>query len=138
VQTSGVELQADWQALPALSLRSQATYTDIDVKNENTVLTGRPQWTASVVAQWQIAARWDTALDYLYGGQQWAASRHTGEQVTEELDDYHRVDWVLRYQLAPAWLLALSVDNVLDEQYETAVGFDAPSRAFRVGVTFSN
>lgn len=138
VQTSGVELQADWQALPALSLRSQATYTDIDVKNENTVLTGRPQWTASVVAQWQIAARWDTALDYLYGGQQWAASRHTGEQVTEELDDYHRVDWVLHYQLAPAWLLALSVDNVLDEQYETAVGFDAPSRAFRVGVTFSN
>jgi iron complex outermembrane receptor protein/vitamin B12 transporter len=138
VQTSGVELQADWQALPALSLRSQATYTDIDVKNEDTVLTGRPQWTASVVAQWQIAARWDTALDYLYGGQQWAASRHTGEQVTEELDYYHRVDWVLHYQLAPAWLLAFSVDNVLDEHYETAVGFDAPSRAVRFGVTFSN
>jgi iron complex outermembrane receptor protein/vitamin B12 transporter len=138
VQTSGVELQADWQALPALSLRSQATYTDIDVKNENTVLTGRPQWTASVVAQWQIAARWDTALDYLYSGQQWAASRHTGEQVTEELDDYHQLDWVLHYQFAPAWLLALSVDNVLDANYETAVGFDAPSRAIRVGVTFSN
>lgn len=138
VQTSGVELQADWQALPALSLRSQATYTDIDVRNEDTVLTGRPQWTASVVAQWQVAPGWDTALDYLYGGQQWAASRHTGEQVTEELDDYHRVDWVLHYQLAPAWLLALSVDNVLDENYETAVGFEAPSRTVRVGVTFSN
>lgn len=138
VQTRGVELQGNWQALPALSLRSQATYTDIDVKNENTVLTGRPQWTASVVAQWQIAARWDTALDYLYSGQQWAASRHTGELVTEELDDYHRVDWVLRWQLAPAWQLQFAVDNVLDERYDTAVGFAAPQREFRVGVTFRN
>ena len=138
VQTSGVELQADWRPLLALSLRSQATYTDIDVKNENTVLTGRPQWTASLVAQWQIIEHWDTALDYLYSGQQWSASRHTGEQVTEQLDDYHRVDWVLRWQLAKAWQVQLSVDNVLDEQYETAVGFNAPDREFRVGVTFSN
>ena len=138
VQTSGLELQADWQVLAALSLRSQATYTDIDVKNENTVLTGRPQWTAGVVAQWQLSPQWNTSLDYQYSGQQWAASRHTGEQVTEELDDYHRVAWVLHWQLAPAWLLSLSVDNVLDEDYETAVGFAAPSREFRFGVVFSH
>jgi vitamin B12 transporter len=119
-------------------LRTQATYTDIDVKNENTVLTGRPQWTASVVAQWQIAAHWNTALNYQYTGDQWAASRHTGEQVTEELDSYHRLDWVLRWQVAKAWQLKLSVDNALDEDYETAVGFSAPSREFRLGVRFSN
>ncbi len=35
--------------------------------------------------------------------------------VTQELDDYHRLDWVLRWQLAQAWQLQLSVDNVLDE-----------------------
>ena len=138
VQTSGVELQADWRPFTALSLRSQATYTDIDVKNENTVLTGRPEWTASLVARWQILENWDTALDYFYSGQQWAASRHTGEEVTEELDDYHRVDWVLRWQLAQAWQVQLSVDNVLDNHYETAVGFNAPDRQFRIGVTFSN
>lgn len=138
VQTSGVELQADWQPLAALSLRSQATYTDIDVKNENTVLTGRPKWTASLVAQWQMLENWDTALDYLYSGQQWAASRHTGEQVTEKLGDYHRVDWVLRWQLAQVWQVQLSVDNVLDQHYETAVGFNAPDRQFRIGVIFNN
>jgi vitamin B12 transporter len=138
VQTSGVELQADWQPLPALLLRSQATYTDIDVKNEESVLTGRPEWTASLVAQWQVYEDWDTALDYLYAGHQWAASRHTGEQVTEQLEDYHRVDWVLRWQMASAWQVQLSVDNLLDENYETAVGFDAPGREFRVGITFRN
>jgi outer membrane receptor for ferrienterochelin and colicin len=46
VQTSGIELQTEWRLLAALRLRSQATYTDIDVKNADTVLTGRPQWTA--------------------------------------------------------------------------------------------
>ncbi|CAA0111648.1 Colicin I receptor [Halioglobus japonicus] len=136
VQTSGVELQADWQPLPVLFLRSQATYTDIDVKNEESVLTGRPEWTASLVAQWQVYEDWDTALDYLYAGHQWAASRHTGEQVTEQLDDYHRLDWVLRWQMAQAWQVQLSVDNVLDEEYETAVGFDAPGREFRLGITY--
>ena len=138
VQTSGVELQADWRPATAFSLRSQATYTDIDVKNSNTVLTGRPQWTASVVAHWQIVANWDTTLDYLYGGQQWSASRYTGELLTQELDDYHRLDWVLRWQLAPAWQLQWSVDNLLDEDYETAVGFNAPGREVRFGVMFSN
>jgi len=138
VQTSGVELQVDWRPVTALSLRSQATYTDIDVKSSNTVLTGRPQWTTSVVAQWQIAAHWHSALDYLYGGQQWSASRYTGEAVTQELDDYHRLNWVLHWQLAPAWQLQWSVDNLLDEDYETALGFNAPGREVRFGVTFSN
>ena len=138
VQTSGVELQADWQALAAVSLRTQATYTDIDVKNDNTALTGRSDWTASAVVQWRIDDKWDAALDYQYVGEQWASSRHTGEQVTGELDDYHRLDWVLRWQLVRAWELQLSVDNILDESYETAVGFFAPSREFRLGVRFSN
>ena len=102
------------------------------------MLTGRPQWTASVVAQWQIAVHWNTALNYLYSGQQWAASRHTGTQVAEELDDYHRLDWVLHWQLAPAWKLQWSVDNLLDENHETAVGFYAPQREIRIGVLFSN
>jgi vitamin B12 transporter len=138
VQTSGVELQADWQAHDAVSLRTQATYTDIDVKNEDTVLTGRSEWAASAVARWHIAEHWHTALDYQYVGEQWASSRHTGEQVTEKLDNYYRLDWVLRWQLARAWELKMSVDNILDEDYETAVGFSAPSREFRLSVTFIN
>lgn len=138
VQTSGAELQVDWRVLESLSVRAQGTHTDIDVKNEDTKLTGRPQWVASTVVQWQLAADWLAALDYQYSGEQWAASRHTGEEVTEELDDFHRLDWVLHWQVADAWQLQLSVDNMLDEDYETAVGFPAPGREFRLGVKFAN
>jgi vitamin B12 transporter len=138
VQTQGVELQAQWRPIDDFTLRSQATYTDIDVVDEDAVLTGRPQWTGSIVAQWRIVEQWDTALDYLYSGQQWASSRHTGAQITQELDDYHRLDWVLRWRAAPAWQLQMSVDNVLDERYETAVGFYAPQRTVRLGVVFEH
>ena len=106
--------------------------------NEDTVLTGRPEWTAGLVAEWQFAQRWQATLDYQYTGQQWAGSRHTGREITEELDDYHRVDWVLHWQPLAAWQLQLSVDNLLDEDYETAVGFTAPDRAVRFGVRFSH
>ena len=138
VETSGVELQAAWQVLPALSLVAQGTYTDIDVKDEDTVLTGRPEWTAGLIAEWRIAQGWDTSLDYRYTGEQWAASRHTGQEVTEELDDYHRVDWVLQWQPLDALQLQLSVDNLLDEEYETAVGFFAPERSVRMGVRYTH
>ncbi len=138
VQTRGVELQVGWEPLPALSLRSQATYTDIDVKNEDTVLTGRPEWTASVVAQLRITEQLNAALDYVYTGQQWAASRHTGAEVTEKLHDFGRLDWVLRWQPLAVWQVQLSVDNVLNEHYETGVGFNAPQREFRIGVIFSH
>lgn len=138
VETSGVELQAAWQVLPALDLVAQGTYTDIDVKGEDTVLTGRPEWTAGLLAEWRFTEQWDTVLDYRYTGEQWSASRHTGEEVTEELDDYHRVDWVLRWRAGESLQVQASVDNLLDEDYETAVGFLAPGRSVRVAIRYTH
>lgn len=138
VETSGVELQARWRVRAGVDLLAQSTYTDIDLKGEDTVLTGRPEWTAGLVATWRVTERWDTALDYRYTGEQWSVTRYTGEEVTEELDDYHRVDWVLRWRPAAAWQLQLSVDNLLDEGYETSVGFIAPERSVRFGIRYTH
>ncbi|MEH6583561.1 MAG: TonB-dependent receptor [Halioglobus sp.] len=138
IETSGYEFHFNWQALEALSLQGQATYTDIDTLGEDTILTGRPEWTAGAVAQWQISPLWDTALDYQWTGEQFAGSRHTGDLVYTELDDYHRVDWVLRWQPVASLQLQLSLDNLLDEEYETSVGFPAPGRAARLGIRFSH
>jgi vitamin B12 transporter len=138
IETSGYEFEARWQALDQLSFSAQGTYTDLDVKGEDTVLTGRPEWTAGAVMQWQLSERWQTALDYQYTGEQWATSRHTGMEVTEELADFHYLDWVLQWQATSAWQMQLSVDNLLEENYETAVGFPAPERELRLSVRFSH
>lgn len=138
IETSGVELQADWTLTEALGLSAQATWTDIDVKGEDTVLTGRPEWVASLVGRWEIAERWNSSLDYSYTGKQWAVSRHTGEEQAEEIDAYHRVDWVLAWAPRENWLLQLSADNLLDEDYETSIGFPGPGRSFRLGVHYAH
>ncbi len=138
IESSGLELEASWRALPELSLSASATYTDIDVKGENTVLTGRPEWLAGLLLDWQPLADWQSALDYRYTGEQWAISRHTGGQELSLLDDYHRLDWVLSWQARERWQLQLSVDNLLDERYATAVGFLAPARTLRLGLRFEH
>jgi iron complex outermembrane receptor protein/vitamin B12 transporter len=138
VETSGVELAALWQPLDRVSVRGHSTYTDIDVKDDESVLTGRPEWTAGLVTQWQVNSHWSTVLDYQWTGEQYAASLHTGESVTVELSDFHRVDWVLRWAPRDAVEIQFSVDNLFDESYETAVGFPAPGRAVRLGLRFTH
>ena len=78
VEALGAELQADWAPAPGFSLSLHATYTDLDVNEEDTTLTGRPRWSAGVVATGRIVMGLDTTLDYRYGGKQESASRHTG------------------------------------------------------------
>lgn len=46
--------------------------------------------------------------------------------------------YVLRWTASPHWQLQLSVDNLWDEHYETAVGFGAPGRALRIGVRLTH
>ena len=133
VETSGIELAATYSPLNALTFVATGSYTDIDVR-EDTILTGRPQWSAGLSTLWQIAVAWDTSVDYRYTGEQWSISRHTGQERAEELSDYHRLDWVLRWQAAERWQLRLSIDNLLDENYDTAIGFAAPGRAARFGL----
>lgn len=138
VETRGVEMQLDWQLNQSLGLQARATYTDIDVKEDGSVLLGRPEWLAGTTGQWQISGDWSTTLDYQWVGEQYASSLHTGEFVVEELNNYHRLDWNIRYQLNPSIALDLALDNLLDEDYQTAVGFVAAGRTVRLAITASN
>jgi len=138
VETSGLEFEGRWQPAEALWVSVHGTYTDIDVKGEDATLTGRPEWSGGATVSWQVLPILATTVDYRYGGEQFSTSRHTGEEVTEELDDYHRVDWVLEWRPDRHWRTQLSVDNLFDEDYETAVGFAAPGRALRLGVRYAN
>ncbi|TDG14099.1 TonB-dependent receptor [Seongchinamella unica] len=137
IETRGVELEMAWQVQPSLSLRGQLTYTDIDVKGEDTVLTGRPDWSGSLTGTWQLSPAWQTTLDYRYTGQQWSSTRFPGYEQSLELDDFHRLDWVVQWAFASDWQARLSADNLLAEEYQTSIGFAAPGRAFRLGIQYT-
>jgi len=138
VESRGLEFDFSWLPLAGLELRGQATYLDLEVVGEDRELLGRPEWKAGLTGLWQFAPAWDTSLDYQWTGEQFASSLHTGETVVETLDDAHRVDWRLRWQALDALRLELAVDNLLDEDYQTAVGFPGPGRNLRLALTLFN
>jgi len=136
VSSSGAELQVGWSPTADFQLRAQSTYTDLEVEKDSPALLGRPQWKAGMTGLWAFHPGWSTALDYQWTGEQLASSLHSGETVVETLGDYQQLDWNLRWR-ARKWLqLELAVDNLLDEDYQTAVGFSAPGRLLRMSVGF--
>jgi outer membrane cobalamin receptor len=122
VTTRGVELAGAWAPSAALGLRAHATWTDIDVEGSDRVLLQRPDWRGGAALRWAPRANWLLDLDWLYVGEVFDSSVPTG-QVT--LDDYHRVDLNLGWQATGRLRIALAVDNLLDADYEEAVGFPA-------------
>jgi iron complex outermembrane receptor protein/vitamin B12 transporter len=138
VKTRGLELQLGWTPLTPLELQAQLTYTDIDIRDSSVRLMNRPEWLAGATALWHLAPDWSATLDYQWTGEQYASSLYTGKTVVETLDDYHRVDWNLRWRASDRLALELAIDNLLDEDYQTAVGFAAPGRAVRFGISWTN
>lgn len=139
VKTSGVEWQMQWHSLDnRLNLRGHATYTDIDVKDSVSVLTGRPQWLAGLAMAWQINNRWRSSLDYQHVGEQFATSQHTGTTTLHELDAYPRVDASLFWSISDALVMNVSVENMFDNNATTAVGFPAPGVMARIGLRWNS
>lgn len=138
VDTSGFEMQANWSATDALNLLAHGTYTDIDLEEDADPLLGRPQWTAGATGIWEISPQWRCSLDYQWTGDQNASSRHTGENLVEALDDFHQLGANLAWQPRDWVSVELAVDNVLDEDYETAVGFQGPGRSVRVALVLNH
>ena len=56
---------------------------------------------------------------------------------TADLDNYLLLDLAAAYKVTGNSELSLSIKNALDDDYETALGFGTPGRAFYVGVTSS-
>ncbi|RZA01814.1 MAG: TonB-dependent receptor, partial [Moraxellaceae bacterium] len=138
VKTGGVEWQAQWHSVDnSLSLRGHATYTDIDVKDSASVLTGRPQWRAGVAFAWQINDQWNTSLDYQQVSEQFATSQHTGEATLHKLDAYQRLDGNIFWTINNSLRMNFSVENLFDSSATTAVGFPAPGLLWRVGLRWN-
>ena len=58
--------------------------------------------------------------------------------MVQELDDYHRVDLSLQWRAREQLQFELAVDNLLDEDYQNAVGFHSAGRVVRFGLKLQN
>jgi outer membrane cobalamin receptor len=133
VEARGVEW--GWTARPAerLGWAVDLTYQEVEDEATGETLRNRPDWHGGARLDWWPRGPGEVRVHL--------AVRHAGEQRDEQIpvpeltrvEPVTLVDLGLSGELA-GWRLDLRVDNVLDDEAETFVGFPAPGRGLRVGV----
>jgi outer membrane cobalamin receptor len=131
----GVELTAEWEATPELSARGQLTYTRTRLDEDPEPLRNRPRWRGSGEVRWRPAEAWRLGATVSHTGTVFDSSIPTGDV---RLSPYTTVGLDAAWSPRPNLELQVGVENLLDADYEEAVGFPAPGPLFRAGlrVTF--
>lgn len=136
VETRGVEGTLGWRpASGRLSFQANATRQEFEDRTGGANLRHRPDWTGGAAARWQPVAAVTLDLDAR------AVSGSYDEQIPvrgrDRVEGYELVGLGASWRLAgplKGWELRLRGENLLDEEYETLIGFPGPERSWWLGL----
>ncbi len=134
LDVDGAELQMSWQVQDDLQLNAHVTYLDMQLQGSDAPLRQRPDWRGGVSMRWSPTEAWLIDASWLSIGETFDSSIPTGDMY---LDSYNRIDATVTYRGFDRLNVLLSVDNVLDEDYEQAIGFPSFGARARLGVRMS-
>ena len=126
LEVSASTTLADWRAQAALTVQSPKD----DSTGERLIRRARQYADLSLAhdfAAWEVEGIWHLSGDRIDSA---SGVRHT-------LGGYGRVDLAARWHFAPHWSLGLRVDNLLDQDYETAYGYATGGRAAYATLSYS-
>ncbi|MBN1930705.1 MAG: TonB-dependent receptor [Desulfobacterales bacterium] len=129
----GVELGLSMQIIEELRIKAHLTYAETDIKGTDEQLRNRPKWRGGINLRWKPTTDWAFNFDTLYVGKTLDSSIPTGDL---NLKEYIKLDVSAIWNLHLNWQLGLMIDNLLDEDYEEAVGFPAPGITPRISLRF--
>jgi vitamin B12 transporter len=127
----GGEIAGNWRPVRVLDLGANLSFVDTDIRDTNEELRNRPKWQAGAYATWYASDDLSLNAKLLYVGSALDSSIPTGDR---KLDEYVRVDVAVNWAVTPGLDVAGAIDNLFDESYEEAVGFEAPGITPRVSV----
>ncbi|WP_455207899.1 TonB-dependent receptor plug domain-containing protein [Kaarinaea lacus] len=130
VEINGVEIAIKHEVTPSLRIQLQYTDMTLDIVNSDDELEKRPDKMGTLAINWNINSDMQLSASANYVGEVKDSAVPTGLRT---LDSYTRIDASLGWRLSRHWSAQVALDNVLDEDYEEAIGFKAPG----VGVRFS-
>ena len=133
VITQGAELAIDLPLKSNLNLHGHLTYTDTEIVDSDAQLRGRPKWRGGAVVDWKMHDKWNLVTSVLILDEFYESSIPTGGLF---LDGYTRFDAALAYRPREDLVVRLAVENLLDENYEEAVGFPATGIRGRIGIKY--
>ncbi|KPJ94941.1 MAG: hypothetical protein AMJ55_05225 [Gammaproteobacteria bacterium SG8_15] len=132
VEINGIEIVIKHRLMPSMNVQLQYTALEMDIMNSDDELEKRPDSQGSLVLSWQVNQDMQLAASANYVGKVKDSSVPTGPRT---LDSYTRVDMSLGWQVNRHWSTQFALDNVLDENYEEAIGFPAPGVGVRLSVS---
>jgi outer membrane cobalamin receptor len=127
----GFEFELNARLFDSLDLNGNLTFTDTDIRNTADDLLNRPRWRGALTLIWTPVKDVTIRTAALIVGSVKDSSEPTGD-VT--LDPWGRVDLSASWRVRKHVSLYLEIDNLLDANYEEAVGFRAPGIRPRAGV----
>ena len=133
VVTEGVEMELAWPVSDRLQLQGHLSYATNDTKDSNAELRGRPKWRGGLILDWVINSKWRLVTSALALDEFTESSIPTGSIL---LDGYERVDVAASWRYSNKLTWQFAVDNLLDADYQEAVGFPVPGIRLRVGARF--
>ena len=127
----GVESFIHTQPLKSLSVNANYTYTDAEDDRSGEKLLRRPKHKADLDVQYQPTAKLSINLSVNHVSDYNDISRETG--ATVKGDDYTVLDIAAEYNISKRWRVFGRVENLTDEHYEPADGFQASDRGMIAG-----
>ena len=119
------------QLLKSLAVRINYTYTDAEDDNNGEKLLRRPKHKADLDIEYQLLPAASISLAINHVSDYRDISRETA--ATIDGDDYTVLDVAAEYTINRRWRIFGRVENVTDEHYEPADGFQASDRGMIAG-----
>jgi outer membrane receptor protein involved in Fe transport len=131
INCRGAELALEWRLTSTWRVGSSLTYVNARRDPGDVRMRARPRWRGGVFTNWAPTAALTftaavTAIDRVPD-----SSIPTGDVW---LEAWARCDLAARWQVREGWSATVAIDNILDADYEEAVGFPALGRTVRGGL----
>ncbi|WP_305095663.1 TonB-dependent receptor plug domain-containing protein [Croceibacterium aestuarii] len=132
-RSQGVEVEAGAELAAGLTLLGSYSFADNANRTSGSAefglpLARRPRHALSVMAEWDLDAV------VLGGDLRWVSKSFDDAAATVRLDPYATLDLTARVPLGKRTELFGRIENLWDEQYQTAAGYASPGRGMFVGV----
>lgn len=132
VVSQGASAALTWALSPTLAAAIQATYADTQDDDTGEQLLSRPTWRTASSLSWRPHEALLLTARHSYVGPRKDYAIPVGPR---RLDGYSVVSTDAALTIHPQTIARLSIDNVLDNDYEAAIGFPSPGLRARLAIS---
>lgn len=132
VDAKGIEFTFAWRPSQKLTLNADMTWQETEDQTTGEALLQRPDWMGSLRLTWRPTEATSLWLDTR------AVSRLPDVQLPvperQFAAAHETIDLAGSWRFSRYWELRARLDNLLNQDYETLIGFPGPSRSLRIAL----